>query len=299
MDFSIIIPHRDSVHFLPKLFSSIPNSDRIEIIIVDNSPKPITKDIIGIDRDYILLYSAPERGAGGARNVGIEHAHGKWLLFLDADDYFADGAFDVFFSKVNTDSDLVYTCMGGVYRDTGEPSDRGYGYTRMVRMYLAGKIPETDLRFCFSTPCCKMVRHDMVKEHRLRYDEVTASNDMYFSMLSGYYAKKIEAVDSITYIATVSKGTLTKRKDYPVISARYYVNLRYNKFLKDHGYPQYQRSILNYGLMLCKMGFRPALESIKLLFVYHQNPLVGYKNWISSYIAKNNKDRRDRKYIVK
>ena len=144
-----------------------------------------------------------------------------------------------------------------------------------------------------------MVRHDLVKKYKLRYDEVTASNDMYFSMLCGYYAKKIEAVNYITYIATVSKGTLTKRRDYPVISARYYVNLRYNKFLKVHGYPQYQRSILNYGLTLCKMGFIPAFEAVKLLFIYRQNPFVGYRNWISSYNAKYNKDLRDRKYITK
>ena len=91
-DFSIIIPHRDSVQYLPKLFSSIPDSDGIEIIIVDNSPEPISKDSIGVDREFQLLYSSPSRGAGGARNVGVENAHGKWLLFLDADDYFAEGA---------------------------------------------------------------------------------------------------------------------------------------------------------------------------------------------------------------
>lgn len=299
MDFSIIIPHRNSVHYLPKLFSSIPNSDRIEIIIVDNSFEPVTKDAIGVNRNYILLHSAPERGAGGARNVGIEHANGKWLLFLDADDYFADGAFDVFFSKVNTVSDLVYTCMGGVYVDTGEPSDRGAAYTKMVQQYLSGSIPESDLRLCFSSPCCKMVRHDMVKKYRLKYDEVTASNDMYFSMLCGYYAKKIEAVDYITYIATVSRGSLTKRRDYAVISARYYVNLRYNSFLKKHGYPQYQRSILNYALMLCKMGLRTSFETIKLLFVYHQNPFIGYRNWIRSYILNCKKEKAEKKYIVK
>lgn len=299
MDFSVIVPHRNAVRFLPKLFLSIPNSDRIEIIIVDNSPKPINKDIIGIDREYVLLYSSPERGAGGARNVGIEHARGKWLLFLDADDFFADGAFDVFFSKVNTDSDLVYTCMGGVYLDTGEPSDRGAVYTKMVQQYLSGDIPEAELRLCFSSPCCKMVRHDMVKEYRLKYDEVTASNDMYFSMLCGYYAKKIEAIDYITYIATVSRGTLTKRRDYAVISARYYVNLRYNSFLKRHGYSQYQRSILNYALILCKMGFKTAFETIKLLFLYHQNPFIGYRNWLRSYILKCEREKVDKKYIVK
>lgn len=296
---SVIIPHRNSMALLPKLFSSIPDRDDIEIILVDNSPSKVRKADIKQSRVYSLLYSDPSRGAGGARNVGIENASGKWLLFADADDYFADSAFDVFFSKINSDADLVYTGMGGVYIDTGERSDRGDGYTRLVKQYLANEIPETDIRFKFSSPCCKMVRHDMVKEHLLRYDEVVASNDMYFSMLCGYYAKKIEAVDVISYIATVSRGSLTKRRDYAVISSRYHVNLRYNQFLRKHGYPQYQRSVLNYALTLCKMGINPALETLWGIIKYCQNPFVGYKNWIKSAKVQNVRNKKDEKYITR
>ena len=218
-DFTVIIPHRNSIRFLPKLFASIPVSDRIEVILVDNSPVPVTKEEIGIDRDYILIYSAPERGAGGARNEGIQYAHGKWLLFADADDFYSADAFDVYYSKFDSDAEIIYTGMGGVYEETGKPSDRGDKYARLVHKYITGEIEEKKLRLGFASPCCKMVSHDLVKRHQLKYDEVVASNDIYFSLLSGFYAKSIDAVDKITYIATVSRGSLTRRRDLAVVES--------------------------------------------------------------------------------
>ena len=257
-DYSVIIPHCNSVRFLPKLFSSIPTDGKIEVLLVDNSPEPITVQQVrevGVMRDFTLLFSEPVRGAGGARNVGIEKAQGKWLIFADADDYFAEGAFDVFFSKVDSDAEIIYTGMGGIYLDTGEKADRGDIYINLVRDYLCEKKSEDDLRLGFASPCCKMISHDLVERHNLRYDEIRAGNDIYFSLTSGFYATKVEAVDFISYIATVSKGTLTKRRDYEVIKARLYSKLHCNQFLKGHGYSQRQHSVMfalnaarNYGV---------------------------------------------------
>lgn len=294
-DFSIIIPHRNSVQYLPKLFSSIPVSDKIEIIIVDNSPVKVTKEDINIERDYVLIYSVPERGAGGARNEGMAHAHGKWLLFLDADDYYADGAFDIFYQHLNTDAEIVYTGMGGIYLDTGEKSARGDYYANLVRSYLSGEKSENDLRLTFSSPCCKMVSNDLVRRHNLLYDEVIASNDMYFSLISGYYAKKIEAIDFVSYIATVSRGSLTKRHDYAVRRARFEVNLRYNSFVKEHGLPQYQKSVMIYLFDFAKISPIKLCIAIRQLIIYKQNPFVGCSNWLSTLLKKDN----DKKYNAK
>ena len=299
MEFSIIIPHYNSVDLLPKLLSTIPSSNEIEILVIDNSPVKISKESVKSDKNFKLLYSDPSRGAGGARNVGIEQACGKWLIFADADDYFTEEAFSVFNSFKDSEADLIYTCMGGIYLDTGEPSDRGDYFTNTVRGYLSGDIPETDLRLKLPSPCCKMVKHDLIQKYSLRYDEVVASNDMFFSMLCGYYAKTIAASDRITYIATVVKGSLTRRRDYPVISSRFRVYLRYNQFLKSHGYGEYQRSVLYFALTLCKFGFSSTIETIKLLIKYHQNPLIGCKNWISTMKRKKIRDQKEKAYIVK
>lgn len=274
-DFSVIIPHRNSIHTLPRLFDSIPDTEWVEIILVDNTPIPITKEEIGIDREYTLLWSPPERHAGGARNVGIENAHGKWLLFADADDYYTKEAFDVFFSKVNTDADIVYTGMGGIYEDTGERSDRGDRYARMVKDFISGKITELDIRYHFHSPCCKMVRREMVENHSIRYSEVVAGNDAYFSMVSGYYARKIEAIDMISYIATVSSNSLTRRKDFESYKSRYEEDLKINTFLREHGRKDHQYPVLGTIAHARVYGIKRVMELIKLSLRYRQNLFVG------------------------
>ncbi len=274
-DFSVIIPQRNSIHTLPRLFASIPDSDRVEIIVVDNTPEPISKEDIGIDREYQLLWSEPQRHAGGARNVGIENAHGKWLLFADADDYYTKEAFNTFYSKIDTDADIVYTGMGGIYEDTGEPAGRGDVYSKLVKDYLDGSIDEYEIRYHFHSPCCKMVRNAMVKEHNIRYSEVVAGNDAFFSMVSGFYANKIEAVDMISYIATVSSHSLTKRKDYNAYRSRFEEDLKINSFMREHGIKKHQYKVLGTILRAKKYGIGKVIELLRLSVAYKQNIFAG------------------------
>lgn len=301
-DFSIIIPHRNSVHFLPKLFSSIPKSDKIEVLLVDNSPEPITMEQVreaGVTRDFSLLFSAPSRGAGGARNEGIKHASGKWLLFLDADDFFSEGAFDAFYKYVNSPAEMIYFCMGGVYEDTGERSNRGDNYTNLVMDYRDAKIDEMQLRLNYSSPCAKMVSHALVDRYNIRYDEVLASNDTYFSMLTGYYATKVDSDPTEVYIATVSRGSLTRRRDFAVVLSRYQVALRFNKFLKEHGLGNRQKSVMVYFYNARPYGFKALMKMIRLAIKYRQNLFIGANRWSKSLSKKQAIDKKEEKYIAK
>lgn len=300
-DFSIIIPHRNSLHFLPKLFSSIPESDKIEVLLVDNSPVPIKVEQIreiGITRDFTLLFSEPARGAGGARNEGIEHASGKWLLFADSDDYYTSDAFDIYYEHLNSDAEIVYTGMGGVYADTGEPSDRGDKYAKLVHRFCEGEIDETTLRCTFSSPCCKMVSHELVDRCKIMYDEIRAGNDTFFSLVSGYNAKKIEAVDKITYIATVNHGSLTQHRDFEVIRARLYARLKCNHFLRTHGLQNHQGSIMFFLFEARHYSLRQQCTLWRLIIQYGQNPFIGWCNWTKTFDRVKNKNKRDSKYRV-
>lgn len=296
-DFSVIIPvWRGAVKYLPKLIDSIPQIDGVEIIIVDNSKDPVRREEIETERDIIFLHSAYERHAGGSRNDGIAAANGKWLLFADADDFFSDKAFEFFYSKINSDADIIYTCAEGLYVDTGERSGRGDDYTNRVKGFLAGRYTEEDLRLDFHVPWCKMIKSELIKHHNICFDEIKAGNDMYFSLVSGYYANKIEANDVVTYVVTVTKGSLTKRRDYETIKARLFSKLHCNQFLKAHGYPKRQYSVMFALAESRNYGFKKTIEFILITLRYKQNPFIGISRWFKTKEKNKESINRDKSY---
>ena len=296
--YSIIIPQRNSLHTLPRLFASIPMRDDIEILLVDNTPTPITKEEIGIDREYILLWSAPERHAGGARNIGIENAKGYWLIFSDADDFFTKDAFEIFDLKRKSGTDMIYFCAQGIYPQTGEKSNKADQYTNLVKGFLTDPTKENSLRLSFHVPWAKMVKKSFVDKHHIRYDEVVANNDDYFALLSGYFAKTVEAVDKIVYYYSVTNGSIMCRREKEVMKARLEVILRCNKFKKEHGLGKYQGSVAYFFAEASKSGFKTVLEFLFLIIKYRQNPFIGWLNWVGTKKLIKENEQKDKKYIT-
>lgn len=91
---SVIIPVYNVGHYIEKCLRSLENQDldqeEYEIICVnDGSPDNSREVISGIQKEYsnIVLIDQENQGVSMARNNGIARASGKYLLFIDPDDY--------------------------------------------------------------------------------------------------------------------------------------------------------------------------------------------------------------------
>ncbi len=89
MTVSVVIPTYNAVAYLRKALESVLEQSEppFEVIVVDDGS---TDDTFGMIQDHLdqIRYIRTNRlGPGGARNVGIEHARGEYIAFLDADDY--------------------------------------------------------------------------------------------------------------------------------------------------------------------------------------------------------------------
>ncbi len=84
---SVIIPTKNNGDILEKCLSSIKNldypKDKIEVIIVDGHSKDATVEIAKKYGCRILYEDIGTRG--GACNVGVRNAEGKFIAFTDAD----------------------------------------------------------------------------------------------------------------------------------------------------------------------------------------------------------------------
>lgn len=298
--YSILIPHRNAFNLLHRAVKSIPVREDIEILIIDNSTEEIDfTEIKQLNKSIRVLYSEPARGAGGARNVGMEKSSGKWLLFLDADDFFMPTAFHSFDQFATSSDDIIFFKWASCYSDTLKPANRHFFYNRFIDLYF--HQPDTNeflLRYKLDTPCAKMVLSDLVKKYHLEFDECVACNDAFFSAKTGFYAEKVTASKEVVYCATVNKGSITNTRSKRNFESRYLANLRINRFLREKKLYMAQRPIVKYLLQAFRYGPHTGLTYVYWAIKYHNNLFFGAFDWIGN-IKYRKKAAINESYIVK
>ncbi len=85
---SIVIPCYNAEDYIAgAIESGLGQSyERIELLVVDDGSTDRSADIVKSFGDKVKLIQRKNSGACAARNVGIEHATGTYIQFLDADD---------------------------------------------------------------------------------------------------------------------------------------------------------------------------------------------------------------------
>lgn len=235
--FSIIIPHKDIPDLLMRCLRSIPVSEDIQVIVVDdNSADADTylERYPELSRPYLeFIRTTKGGGAGYARNIGLERAKGKWLLFADADDFFVEDMYDIITMHVESDADVIYFKNRAVYSDdVNQLSKRDRHVNRIIESFFVTG-DEWPIRIKSFVPWGKMIKKELVDKNRIWFDEVKYSNDVFFTTSVGCYANKIKVTDTVLYVVTSRRGSLRdifmgKPEEFKI---RADVDFRVEKFL--------------------------------------------------------------------
>ena len=144
---SVIVPTYNSEKYITKSLESFSNQtlSAIEWIFVDDGSRDGTASIIEkiIESGKIkgiLLKCAENGGAGKARNVGVLHARGKYISFMDSDDIIFPEKYKkmVEAAKAWGGADLVVS--GLVYlQNYGETAKKLFYFTDPAYMYMMEK----------------------------------------------------------------------------------------------------------------------------------------------------------------
>lgn len=238
--FSVIIPHKNTPDLLKRCLDSIPRTEGIQVIVVDdNSCKSIVdfNELTDLKDGFVEVYLTKEgKGAGYARNVGMKYAKGKWLLFADADDFFTENAFEHLFAQADVSEDIVYFKSSSCYSDTGEPAKRELKYNKLIDDFIEKKqYAEDRLRYIWNTPWAKMIKRELVEHQNILFDEIPIANDLIFSCHIGHHAASVKAEDKVIYMITVSLGSLTNTQCFKLHKIKFVVFFRRNRFLRKIG----------------------------------------------------------------
>jgi glycosyltransferase involved in cell wall biosynthesis len=119
---SIIIPAYNYAEYLGRGLQSIlsQQSADCEIIVIDDGSTDNTQDIMQSytqQYSHIHFFSQQRQGPGKARNLGARYALGKWLLFLDADDYLLPNALAIFKQTLQNNKTCKAVLAGHIKQD--------------------------------------------------------------------------------------------------------------------------------------------------------------------------------------
>lgn len=250
--FSIIIPHYNIPELLIRCLKSIPVREDIQVIVVDDcSPDADTyKDRFPefFSRPYLEWYSTPKGGsAGRARNIGLRHAKGKWILFADSDDFFVPNMYEMIFSHRNDDADAIFFKADSVDTITLEPSDRHIGRNESIDAYIKGTHNCVEAILKYTVVWATMYSVELIRKNNIIFEETLCGNDVIFAVKAAYLAKKPSFNKQHLYIVTYRKNSLhdNKQKDYRSYVVYQGVKARLDRYCLQN--------LINYRVPVCVM----------------------------------------------
>ena len=192
MFISVIVPVYNVEKYLNKCMTSLLNQHYtdMEIIIVDDKSTDSSLSIAKGYKKYKnikVISKEKNSGLSDSRNIGIREASGKYIMFLDSDDYVED---DCFFKiqeivKEEHEPDIVYFGYYEEYEDTNIKNVK-YGYvTSRNHAYTGEEFAFAELR-----------KRNLPVVHVKRKLEVKAANEMTADLLD------IKEQDPVFYFHT-------------------------------------------------------------------------------------------------
>ena len=233
---SIVIPHKNSSNTAEKLVDTIPNVPEIEVIVVDDKSYPEEFILLLKLRDkrsnlVVIQNEDEESNAGIARNIGLSHVNGQWVLFADSDDEFLDNAFDVFLKTALDYRDFdVVLFRGRSLDEVRNPSSRAEKVNSLIECY-----PDNidTILYEWLVPWGKLIKFDLIEDNKLRFDSCLASNDVMFSTKLAAHAKNVSVINVEVYCCFLRVGSLTSSIDEDKALSRLSVLVSRNKYLSN------------------------------------------------------------------
>lgn len=212
-NYSVIIPHYNNADDLQRCLDSIPEREDVQVIVVDDNSDPGKVDFEhfpGLDKKNTeVVFSKGEQGKGPgyARNLGIEKATGKWLVFSDSDDYFLQSFNEVLDSYRDSDAEIVFFKCRKENVDH-EVSD----YLAINSLIDRSRKKENADAIAYGFPCPwgKFIKHDFLAVNGIGFQQITGGDDILFSVRMAIALKRYELSDQMLYCVVDRPGSLTR-----------------------------------------------------------------------------------------
>lgn len=268
---SVVIPVYNVEKYLCECLDSVINQTYsfLEIIIIDDGSTDSSGTICDnymVADSRIRVVHQHNYGLGHARNVGMKEATGKYIIFLDSDDYWQLNTLEELLKEAEAHDVQVVVFSAQPFIDGVEEFEGlDYGHSvqnNVVKTGLDSLSCAVSHGEYYSQACLRLYRFDYLIKNDFKFDEGIIHEDESFSFLAYINAERIECLGERYYKRRYRPGSIMMSRDF---------------FLSAHGYRVAIDTLLKY------MQKKPMCRMENKLF---NKQIIGYIFTIFSLYKK-------------
>lgn len=245
---SIIIPIYNVEQYLERCLSSVKNQDftDFEVIMIDDGSSDGSNKIAQAYADSDIrfrLYTNENLGASKTRNLALGYSRGKYISFVDSDDYIAPNFLSALYSEaIKTDADITMCGFSIHYEMNGKTKPKK---SLKNGVYPADKaldllLRDNEVRFFIWN---KLWRAKLIKENNITFRDMYYE-DILFCTTAFHKINKLAVIENNGYFysrrtKTFLESSMTDRRIDDYI---YTVKFLRNFLEKNNIYEKYKKS---------------------------------------------------------
>ncbi len=223
VDISIIVPAYNASSSIKKCLESLINQTKKElefIIINDGSTDDTEKKVKEFTDLRIKYFKNKNQGIGKSRNIGIEKATGKYIMFVDSDDYLELTACEKLFNKAKKDKLDIVVCDFYCVNENKIKEEKLISFSNTTLKETPNLINNINL-----SPWNKIYRASLIKTNNIKFIEDLKYEDAPFVIIALDKAQKIGKINECLNYYIIHKNSETTIRDKKVFDILKILNI--------------------------------------------------------------------------
>jgi glycosyltransferase involved in cell wall biosynthesis len=218
--YSFILPVFNSANYLVKCINSLIQQKTtipFEVIIIYDESLDKTYDVClkYVNKySFVRMYKGRGVGCGAARNIGLKKALGKYIVFIDADDWISLNLIQHTYPIIKK-KDIDFICFGFSYVTNNSKNQV------VKKPFFKCKTLEGNSIFfdsildknIYPEPWNKVYKKVFLDKHDILYPELKEWEDIFFTRQSSFFAKKVQFIQDNLYYARINMKS--RSRTYP------------------------------------------------------------------------------------
>lgn len=208
---SVIVPVYNTGKYLKKCVDSILNQtigfNNIELIIVNDGSSDdsdsVIKEIIN-KNNKIKYFSKENGGQGSARNLGLKHATGEYISFIDSDDWIDIRMYEDLYNIAIKENIDIITCN---YTKVYDKHSEEISFRSIEDEHKNFIIMNTG-------PCNMLIKRSLLKKINFKFPEKIIYEDLAVIPSLAFYDINIKLIEKSYYNYYIRSGSSMNKKEY-------------------------------------------------------------------------------------